>query len=204
MALALTKLVSGPLTHPAVMTADRAVVVAEVRGLIVGLGWPLAVIMPGFMAGALAAHQLQVRGLCATGLLVPDLSRLWTFSSGPGLAVRVERAGWSMVKAVVVIMACAWAIRAGWTEVLGWAASRGQRLARVPAMLCSTLPGCWRRFFWSWDSSTMGSGTGGSSRCCARRARSNGKIGASWKAIRPREPSGGGSPGRCAATRPNC
>ena len=130
MALALTKLVSGPLTHPTVMTADRAAVVAEVRGLIVGLGWPLAVIMPGFMAGALAAHQLQVRGLWATSLLVPDLSRLWTFSSGPGLAVRVERAGWSLVKAVVVIVACACAMRAGCTEVLALGGLEGPALAR--------------------------------------------------------------------------
>ena len=53
-----------------------------------GLGWPLGAILLGFVAGALAAHQVQVRGLWATGLLVPDLSRLWTFSSGPGLADR--------------------------------------------------------------------------------------------------------------------
>ena len=31
-----------------------------------GLGWPLAAILAGFAAGALAAHQLQVRGLWAT------------------------------------------------------------------------------------------------------------------------------------------
>ena len=105
LALGLTKLVSGSLTRPAVLTADRAAVVVEVRGLIVGLGWPLGPILLGFVAGALAAHQLQVRGLWATGLLVPDLSRLWAISSGPGLAVRAERAGWSMVKAAVVVVA---------------------------------------------------------------------------------------------------
>ena len=105
LALGLTKLVSGSLMQPAVLTADRTAVVSEVRGLVVGLGWPLAAIMFGFMAGALAAHQLQVHGLCATGLLSPDLSRLWTFSSGPGLAVRAERAGWSMVKALVIVVA---------------------------------------------------------------------------------------------------
>jgi flagellar biosynthetic protein FlhB len=130
LALGLTKLVSASLMQPVVLAADRAAVVAEVRGLIVGLGWPLAAILLGFAAGAVAAHQLQVRGLCATGLLVPDLSRLWTFSSGPGLAVRAERAGWSMVKAFVVIVASAWTIRAGWIDVLRLGALEGPALAR--------------------------------------------------------------------------
>ncbi len=130
LALGLTKLARASLTRPVVLTVDPAAVVAEVRGLVVGLGWPLAAILLGFVAGALVAHQLQVRGLCATGLLVPDLSRLWTFSSGPGLAVRAERAGWSMVKAFVVIVAFAWTIRAGWTEVLKLGALEGPALAR--------------------------------------------------------------------------
>lgn len=130
LALGLTKLVSGSLTQPAVLTADRTAVVSQVRGLVVGLGWPLAAIMLGFMAGALAAHQLQVHGLCATGLLSPDLSRLWTFSSGPGLAVRAERAGWSMVKALVIVVASGWTLRAGWTEILRLGALEGPALAR--------------------------------------------------------------------------
>jgi flagellar biosynthesis protein FlhB len=118
LALGLTKLVSGSLTDAAGLTVDRAVVVALVRGLVVGLGWPLGAILFGFVTGALVAHQLQVRGLWATGLMVPDLSRLWTFSSGPGLAVRAERAGWSMVKALVIIVVAAWTIRAGWIDIL--------------------------------------------------------------------------------------
>lgn len=140
LALGLTKLVSGSLTPPAILTADRAVVVAEVRGLIVGLGWPLGAILASFVAGALAAHQLQVRGLCAAGLLAPDLSRLWTISSGPGLAVRVERVGWSMVKAFLVMVAFAWSIRGVDRGAEAWS-SRGPAPCAVPARSCSSLPG---------------------------------------------------------------
>jgi flagellar biosynthesis protein FlhB len=130
LALGLTKLVSGSLTDAASLTVDRAAMVAEVRGLVVGLGWPLGAILFGFVGGALAAHQLQVGGLWATGLLVPDPSRLWTFSSGPGLAARAERTGWSMTKALVVIVTAGWTIRAGWTEILNLGGLEGPALAR--------------------------------------------------------------------------
>ncbi len=100
-------------------SADPAGVVAHVRGLVLGLAWPLAAILAGFAAGALAMHQLQVRGLWATHLIVPDPARLWAFSSGPGLAVRAERTAWSMVKAVVLV----WRPRPG----------RSARLDRRPA-----------------------------------------------------------------------
>ena len=104
--------------------------VATVRGIVMGLGWPLGSILIGFVAGALAAHQLQVRGLWAPALLAPDLSRLWTLSSGPGLAVRAERVGWSMAKATVLVVASAWTIRAGWTDVLSLGDLEGPALAR--------------------------------------------------------------------------
>ena len=104
--------------------------VAHVRELVLGLAWPLAAILGGFAAGALAMHQLQVRGLWATRLIVPDPARLWAFSSGPGLAVRAERSAWSMVKAVVLVTASAWTIRAGWTRLP--AAERSRRADAGP------------------------------------------------------------------------
>src|ERR1700684_1403618 len=51
LALGLTKLAGGSLTRPAVLSAHRAALVAEVRGLILGLGWPLGAIFFGFVAG---------------------------------------------------------------------------------------------------------------------------------------------------------
>jgi flagellar biosynthesis protein FlhB len=113
-----TKLVSGSLTQSGALVAEPAAVVSHVRELVVGLGWPLAAILAGFAAGALAAHHLQVRGLWATVLIVPTPARLWAYSHGPGLAVRVERSAWSVVKGAVLLAVSAWAIRAGWSEIL--------------------------------------------------------------------------------------
>ena len=55
-------------------------------------------------------HQLQVRGLWATRLIVPDPARLWAFGSGPGLAVQAGRVAWSMVKAAMLVIARVWTI----------------------------------------------------------------------------------------------
>jgi flagellar biosynthesis protein FlhB len=130
LTLGLTNLVHGSLTTPSAFTADRAAVVTRVRDLFLGLGWPLAAIMAAFVAGALAAHQLQVRGLWATALIAPSPGRLWVFSSEPGLAVRAERAVWSMFKAAALVGAAAWAIRADWNEVLTLGGLEGATLAR--------------------------------------------------------------------------
>src|SRR5260370_41985048 len=96
---------------------------------MVGLAWPLLAILAGFVGGALAAHQLQMRGLWATHLIVPDPARLWLFSSRPGLTVRVKNSAWSMVKACVLVAASAWAIRAAWTELLRLSNLEGPALA---------------------------------------------------------------------------
>jgi flagellar biosynthetic protein FlhB len=63
-------------------------------------------------------HQLQVRGLWATHLLVPDPARLWALSAGPGLVVGAQRSCWSMVKAFALVTASAWVIRADWYDLL--------------------------------------------------------------------------------------
>lgn len=118
LTLGFTKLVSGSLTQPGAIVAEPGAVVSQVRGFVVGLGWPLAAILAGFAAGALAAHNLQVRGLWATVLVVPTPARLWAYSRGPGLAVRAERTAWSVVKATVLVAVSAWAIRAAWSEIL--------------------------------------------------------------------------------------
>jgi flagellar biosynthetic protein FlhB len=130
LALRLVKLVSGALTRPVALMADRVEMVAHVRGLVASLVWPLGAIMAGFAAGAIAMHQLQVRGLWATGLLVPDPRRLWAFASGPRFAVRAERTAWSMAKGIVLVMALAWALRTGWSEIVGLGSLEGAALGR--------------------------------------------------------------------------
>ncbi len=131
LALGLTGLIHGSLTDPALPSADPAAVVAHVRGLVFGLAWPMAAILSGFAAGALAMHQVQVRGLWSPRLIVPDPARLWIFSSRPGLAAQTERSVWSMVKAVVLVTASAWTIRAAWYDILRWSGLDGPMLARA-------------------------------------------------------------------------
>ena len=135
LTFALGKLVRGSLTHPAVMPADPTTFVAYLRGQILILAWPLGMILVGFAGGALAAHQLQVRGLCATRLLVPDLGRLWACSSGPGVAVRTGQSGWSAVKATVLLVASAWTIHACWSDLLRLSDLEGPGLARAAGQL---------------------------------------------------------------------
>jgi len=129
--LGMIKLVSGSLADPPVASVDPAGLVAHVRGLVLGLAWPLMVILAAFAAGALAAHQVQVRGLWTPRLIAPDPARLWSFSRGPGLAVQAERTSWALVKSVVLIGASAWTIRAGWADILRASGLEGPALARA-------------------------------------------------------------------------
>jgi flagellar biosynthetic protein FlhB len=131
LALRLASAVRGSLARPPVLWTDTAAVVAHVRGVAVGLAWPLAAIVAGFAAGALAAHQLQVRGLWATSLVAPDPARLWLFASGPGLAVRAQHSVWSAIKTAALLATLAWTIHGGWTELSQQSSLEGPNLARA-------------------------------------------------------------------------
>src|SRR5208282_6026979 len=107
----------GSLADPPVASVDPAGLVAHVRGLVLGLAWPLLVILAAFAAGALAVHQVQVRGLWTPHLIAPDPARLWSFSRGPGLTIQIERTSSALVKSILLIGASAWTIRAGWADI---------------------------------------------------------------------------------------
>jgi flagellar biosynthesis protein FlhB len=131
LARAMVGLVRTSMAAPSAMPTDPAGVAARVRGLILDLAWPLGFILAGFAAAALAAHQLQVRGLWAGRLIAPDPARLWTPGRSPGLGTRSGNVAWATVKAVVVVIVSAWAVRAGWGEVHRLSALEVPELARA-------------------------------------------------------------------------
>jgi flagellar biosynthetic protein FlhB len=118
LTLGFNQLVGASFDAAAVLSADPADVVARVRGAFLLLVWPLGWILLAFSAGALTAHQLQVRGLWAPRLIVPDPARLWTLRSASGLGSRAERSIWSTIKASVIIAATVWTIAAYWSNLL--------------------------------------------------------------------------------------
>jgi flagellar biosynthesis protein FlhB len=105
------------------LLVDRTAVVAHVRGLALALFMPLGIIMASFAAGATAAHQLQVRGLWATGLIAPDPARLWIVGRGSGFSAGLERIAWAFLKVIVLVGVSLWSIRGEWAEL--------QRLSEV-------------------------------------------------------------------------
>jgi flagellar biosynthetic protein FlhB len=133
LTVALAGLVRGSMLHPAHLADDAGAVAAHVRRMTIDLAWPLAVILAGFAGAALAAHQLQVRGLWAISQIVPDPRRLWNFSKGPDLPTRFVQSSWSAAKGVFVIALSVWALRAGWLDLLRQSRLEGPRLAQAAA-----------------------------------------------------------------------
>ncbi len=97
--------------------AEAAEFVSHIRQAVMAVALPLGIVVMGFAAGALAVHQLQVRGLWAAGLLAPDPARLWVFGREGALTASIERFAWSVIKAVVLVAVSFWAIRAEWAEI---------------------------------------------------------------------------------------
>jgi flagellar biosynthetic protein FlhB len=114
LATSLIALVRDPFLAAPVVSANAAEVVARLRQAALGMLWPFIGVISAFTAAALAAHQLQVRGLWAPGLLAPDPGRLWAAGSAPGIASRATRGLWALAKCVVVAVTAAWVIQANW------------------------------------------------------------------------------------------
>ena len=118
LALALIGLVRDSWSGDLLIMGRPGAVVARFRGAAWGVAGPLFGILGGALAASIAAHQAQVGGLFAPGLIAPDISRLWTLhldeeGSGSGVVARMGRGAWSVVKAAVVVAVAAWAIRSG-------------------------------------------------------------------------------------------
>ena len=131
LAVALAGLVRGSLLLPGQLPDDAGTVATHVRGIALGLFWPLGAILGGFFGAALFAHQLQVRGLWATSQIVPDPTRLWNLGKGPGLSTRFVQFNWSVAKGIIVVAAATWMLRAGWLDFLRQSSLEGPRLAQA-------------------------------------------------------------------------
>ena len=97
--------------------ADSAEFVSHIRQAVMAVALPLGVMVMSFAAGALAVHQLQVRGLWAVGVIAPDPARLWVLGREGALTAGIERFVWSVIKAVVLVAVSFWAIRAEWAQI---------------------------------------------------------------------------------------
>ena len=100
--------------EPMLVTADAEAVVARLRGLALVLAWPLLEVLAGFLGGAVAAHQAQVRGLWAPSLLAPDAARLWGLSQAADPGSRARKGVWALIRAVVVAAVAVWLVRSAW------------------------------------------------------------------------------------------
>ena len=117
LAARLVALVRRPLTDAPVLSADVLEVVSRFRAETLGVAGPLGAILFAFAAAAFAAHQGQVLGLFAPGLLAPDPRRLWKLGQDPGLGSRATRGLWVLAKATIVVAAAAWVLRADWLDL---------------------------------------------------------------------------------------
>ncbi len=114
----LIELTRRPLAGDPAVWVDSSSLVPHVRGQVLAVAVPLGMILSGFAAGALATHQLQVRGLWAIGLIAPDPARLWIVGRSGRLAAGFERIVWAVIKTLVLMTVLLWAIRAQWAGLL--------------------------------------------------------------------------------------
>lgn len=128
---ALVKLLREPLLGTPLITADPGEVVTRLRQLTLGALWPILPVVGAVVVAALGAHQAQVRGLWAPGLLAPDPTRLWTLGQGQGIVTRGGRGVWSLIKTVAIVVVAAWSIRLGWLDFQQFGAMDPPTLARA-------------------------------------------------------------------------
>lgn len=135
------------LTGPTPVAADPAELSARLRSQFLVVAVPFSIILGGFAAGSIVAHQIQVRGLFAPSHIALDPTRLWNFSGGPGLGAMVERNVWAVVKSAALIGAGIWTIRSVWGDLLrttqldipDLALSAGSILVRQSIVLAAVL-----------------------------------------------------------------
>jgi flagellar biosynthesis protein FlhB len=140
LADALAGLVRKPLAGASMVGADAFDVVSEVRGQALAAALPLGGTIAVVCVAMLLAHQLQVGGLWAPGLLAPDATRLWTGPAQLGLGGRLARGLWALARALVLAGVAIWAINARLPmfQRLGQMEARGVARASAAALYETT------------------------------------------------------------------
>jgi flagellar biosynthesis protein FlhB len=131
LTLAFTSLIGRAVAVPALVSVDQITAVAQIREQFAVVVWPVLTVLAAYATGAFAAHQVQVRGLWATQLIVPDPARLWLYSRRHGISLSVERTLWALVKTACVVIASVLAVRAAWGDVLRLGGLEGGALVRA-------------------------------------------------------------------------
>jgi flagellar biosynthetic protein FlhB len=139
LAAALITLVRAPLVSEPIVSANATDVIERLRNAAWAIAWPLAATGLGAALAAVVAHQAQVRGLWAPGLIAPNVARLWAAGHGQDFATRAGRGLWSLVKAGAVLAVGAWAIRTGWLDFQRLSALETPRIATAAGHVLSRL-----------------------------------------------------------------
>ncbi len=118
LAQGLIRLIRESWSGDLMVGSDAAEIASRIRQAVGSMAGPLLSILGGTVACAILAHQAQVGGLFAPGLIAPNFSRLWRLQlddegMGSGVIERAGRGVWSVVKAVVVVAVASWMIRSG-------------------------------------------------------------------------------------------
>jgi flagellar biosynthetic protein FlhB len=122
--------IRGAMAGPTPIAAGPDELISRLRSQFLAIAVPFAIILGGFAAGSILAHQCQVRGLFAPSHVAVDPSRLWNFPGGSGLGAMIERNVWAVVKSAALIGAGIWTIRAVWGDLLRTAQLEIPDLAR--------------------------------------------------------------------------
>ena len=131
LASACVHLIRSPFVFPSPGDADAVAALIRVSALHVAA--PLLWIVGGVVLAMIAAHQAQVGGMWATGLIAPDANRLWSPSSD--WSAHASRGAWGIVKAVVLVGVAAWAIRGEWDSLIRLSQQESAAIASIASAI---------------------------------------------------------------------
>lgn len=120
------------------MTDPSGAVVA-LRGAFWAVSGPLLGLLGGVAVVMAMVHQVQVGGLWAPALLVPDPARLLGGAGGADLLAQAGRGVWTAVKAVILTGVAVLLLRARWGDLTALAEASPTSLASGAAGLLRSL-----------------------------------------------------------------